>query len=447
MLAAFGKVFSGPAAAGGGGGAAGAGAAADAAAAGGGGAAADVGRNIKISDTVIDAYAAILGVEPEIAKDIIDNSVGAKRANTNTSDYFSTKHAALTSITAASYGDPTRAIIEGKEASKLASGAYGSAWQIPGEGVYKIVDLTPDSNRSVQDWKFREIFIEALVQTILQNDTLHGKNIATITNLYRLELRGYTGFVIKMEYVANTFKTYLQSVAGRGVVNLATIGPFFTDLGQILSHFERKYGFQHRDLHPGNVMVADDDTIKLIDFGLSCLDIGGQIYSLNMNPRCESYDPLVFLAALRDGGEYYPLLDEDVRARIREYFTGDDGIDYYREILNWMDTFYMKAGGRYLIDPYGDKALKKKGQAPPQAYPQHYFYFKYSIESEDPRPWKTVFRGGKTLFDEFTAAGMPRRATYEYFSRAWNPAGLVGGARRRKSRRRRRGSKATRRRN
>lgn len=380
-------------------------------------------RNAEVSDSVVTAFAAILGVDISKTRDIIAHSLGATRKNTNKGGYFSKQHALLPKIAITDISDTTMKI-DGIPCTLLTSGASGTVWHGNNGSVYKVIETYRDD-----DSTFRGVFIEALIQVLLQNDTTYGANIAKLEKVYRASAS--SGFVYKMEHIAYTFKNFLES--RDKPVSFTTIAPIFSSMGSILSYFEAKYGFHHRDLHIGNIMFAADGTPKLIDFGMSCLEIGGKVYSVDDSP-CIAYDPLIFVANLyKFFMDYFDVPTQD---RIRAYLTGKDGVNYYDKLEEWEDSFYM-------IDADGGRILKNRAIGPPHYSIPHYFYHTYSFNAEYPndrRPWTLEYAPGQTWLQAFEAAGMPQRGTYAYFAKAWGPAGLpalAGGARRhRKSRRR-----------
>jgi serine/threonine protein kinase len=49
------------------------------------------------------------------------------------------------------------------------------------------------------------------------------------------------------------------------------LNPIFHTLACVLERFRNEYGFYHRDLHGGNVMVSGDGKVKIIDFGFAVI--------------------------------------------------------------------------------------------------------------------------------------------------------------------------------
>lgn len=382
--------------------------------------------NIAIGDRVKNAFSTALGIERTVSDDIIEKSLGSKRTNTNTGNYFKGKHALLNPITFTKL--IKTAYIGGVGARLLKEGSYGSAWHGDDGAVYKVI-LIDD-----EDVHYREVFIEAFIQILLQVDAAYGKNIAKLEQVYRINGRRDIGFVCRMEFIRYPFDSFIPTLGSPAPMD--AVAPVFAAVGNMLAHFENKYGFHHRDLHTGNLMFAADGTPKLIDFGMACIVIGGHVYSVDNIP-CIAYDPLIFVASLY--GYYMRLFDEPMRIRIREYMTGRDGVDYYTKIEKWIDSFYDPSGN--LLNPHN---------RPPLSAVQHYFYHKYSFNATHPndrRPWNVDDIPGRKWLQSFESAGMPTRGTYAYFAKAWGDAlpPLSGGARKTRRAKVSRRPKATRR--
>lgn len=372
---------------------------------------------------VVAHYAQILGVTPKLALEIVRMSLGKLRHVTNAANYFQRKHNALPATAyVPAIADATRATIAGVACRLLKKGAYGSAWHGHDGAVYKVITIS-----DMDDGNFREVFVESLIQTLLQTDSEYGHHIARLEKLYKIS-GAEVGFVCKMEHIRHTLDTYMTDVVGVPA-SLAAIRPVFTTIGTVLNGLQQKYGFQHRDLHGGNVMFAADGTFKLIDFGQSCVVLEGHTYARN-NAVCEAYDPLIFLAYLY--GYKWTWFQEDAKQRIREYFTGTDGKNWFKFVETWLNS-------HYLVDHSGHRSLNPAYRPPPLSATFHYFYHTYSInyaltapDSHKATPWGMSHGAGRPRhITEFLGGGMPRRGTYDFFARAWGAAlPHAGGARR-----------------
>ena len=173
-------------------------------------------------------------------------------------------------------------------------GSYGQIYLGNSGSVYKKVRLDErrldpaNLSSSIEDFH-RELFIEPFIQTVLQLDAGFGTNVANIQYVYRDSTVVRSGesrsaaasqqrprtyvYYYKMEPIRYTLRDYFPTLSRD-----AAIGAFI-NLGSILSHFERRYGFYHRDLHAGNIMFTVDGRLKLIDFGMSCMTLGDIQYS------------------------------------------------------------------------------------------------------------------------------------------------------------------------
>jgi serine/threonine protein kinase len=158
-----------------------------------------------------------------------------------------------------------------------ASGAVGKIRKGEQEKslVYKIIEI--DSVKpDILEKKIRQVFIESWIQTILCNDSLGSKYVAKIKRMYRdisLE-RGWEKkqkkciLYISMEFCTYNLSGYLHSFNNP---TLEMVKPQLLQLGEALKYLYDTYNFRHKDLHEGNLMFSKDKSIKLIDFGRSCI--------------------------------------------------------------------------------------------------------------------------------------------------------------------------------
>ncbi len=81
---------------------------------------------------------------------------------------------------------------------------------------------------------------------------------------------------IVMELIEGiTLKDYMKK---RGVLNWKEVLHFSTQILKALGHAHSK-GIVHRDIKPHNIMILEDGTIKVADFGIACLLDDGEDHS------------------------------------------------------------------------------------------------------------------------------------------------------------------------
>jgi len=181
--------------------------------------------------------------------------------------------------------------IAGNLVVKIGGGTYGTIFLDTINGkVYKRIKYNSDD--TTEEGFHRELFMEALIQTVLQNDPVYGKHIGRIVKVYKnssvvkasnrpqtltRDTRPHFDFsgsravrykqapfvpyyYYEMERINYTLESYYTEIhsgrLGPGIKPNHVMGSQFAHLGVILEHFKRTYGFQHRDLHSQNIMFA-----------------------------------------------------------------------------------------------------------------------------------------------------------------------------------------------
>jgi hypothetical protein len=110
-------------------------------------------------------------------------------------------------------------------------------------------------------------------------------------------------FYIQLEPLTSSFHEHLIKEAdkteGRKLSYEKFINNYLRPLTETLAYYNKKYTFYHNDLHYGNILFKNNN-IKIIDFGLSCLNYNGNTYSNYETTRgsCVSSDLGVFLVSV-----------------------------------------------------------------------------------------------------------------------------------------------------
>ena len=327
----------------------------------------------KISDTVINTFGKMLGsnISNEETKRIISKLEAESGAMNLAKSFprFTNLAVKLNVANVMMYTDITgqieiNSVID--KIKKIGGGTYGTIFLGKSGAVYKritmesIKNIIPDKDRNYMNELFhRELFIEAFVQTLLQCDTKYGKNIARLNGIYKdgivdetnnlpLQQRKYTYFY-KMENVPYTLPGFVKTLTDV----TSEMATKFQELGEMLEYFMNTYGFFHRDLHGGNIMFDTTGNIKLIDFGMSCINVNNIQYSVN-NDECMSFDLFVLIAYLLEGN-IIPKLND----KFKELLSNGQGFDIF--------------------------ALMKKF-TPPMGHVFHKAYYSFAIKPKN-QPW------------------------------------------------------------
>jgi hypothetical protein len=299
---------------------------------------------------------------------------------------------------------------------KIGGGSYGTIYTDQTGVAYKEVTYgrqeadgswTEGNHISYEEF-CREFFLEALVQVLLHNDPDMGNRVGKLEGIYadnriRRGTAPHLGltFFFRMERIPYTLESYVAQHGDsptfcsrlgnvfsgkRGVTNLLSACgnkymslkqgvEKFTQLGQTLAHFALRYGFKHRDLHQANVMFDAHGNIKIIDFGMACLDFGGgDVYAVS-DPACVSCDLLIYMSSIYE--------NDSKREEIRLPPLFSD------ELYDWIHNT-MNHKGVNVYDFFIDDDLKKSRATgnPPSPVFHHFYSFSdlYTLLQNDSLP-------------------------------------------------------------
>lgn len=144
--------------------------------------------------------------------------------------------------------------------SKIARGGMGEVYLAKDTRLNRLVAVkTLPVTLSNHSNYLRRFQIEAKAAA-----TLNHPNVATIYSVEEIDgIPFYT-----MEYVEG--KT-LDAILPKDGLDVRTFLDWFVQLSEALCHAHEK-GVVHRDIKPGNIMITDDGTLKILDFGLAEID-------------------------------------------------------------------------------------------------------------------------------------------------------------------------------
>ena len=186
--------------------------------------------------------------------------------------------------------------------------------------VYKQIE--PDDDSTFETWA-KSVFHEICCQVILQTDTIRGDNICHIFRVYRHGDDKHPRFWIQMERLDFSVVDFINRHSSSPEEISEFIRGILPELNAIIAYFHEAYGFSHRDLHAGNVMLDATGRIKLIDFGKAYLpmfptplpSIGDIIhFKIVLNNLYSQYLTSTFKDSLR-GGAHSVLYNKHIKKR------------------------------------------------------------------------------------------------------------------------------------
>lgn len=225
-------------------------------------------------ETFYSELATIINVSPNLAVSLI------KGFNTDDISFFQSYFDALPTVSFSRNGQPNATVNNTLYIKDISAGqgAYGLLEHNRNNPfVYKIINDA--SSRDERLNYLKSIYKEVIILTLLQNDSLYGRNVSRIYKLYR----SGNNCVVKMETLEITLKSFLQMHNDSKALAIkdktSIIQNVLIKLFEILTHFRAKYEFYHYDLHTNNIMTTKTgdfvNNIKIIDFGLSYVKIDG----------------------------------------------------------------------------------------------------------------------------------------------------------------------------
>jgi hypothetical protein len=229
---------------------------------------------------------------------------------------------------------------------QLGKGAFGSVYKGTSGRVYK----------KVED-EYKDVYREALIQSLLSSDKSHGQHICKIEALYRDKDDEKPFFYFKMEAVDMTLAQYLDLLADRSEdkkIHTAQLAEILIEIAKILDYFKNSYGFYHNDLHTNNIMIKNlangEYIITFIDFGGSCIEISNVKYKPHKG--CRPYELVILLGDLYTygGARKGPnIFTENCKKQLRISTTDikimNKFIDYKNFIYFWSRTLQNVKGG------------------------------------------------------------------------------------------------------
>jgi serine/threonine protein kinase len=146
--------------------------------------------------------------------------------------------------------------------SRLGSGAMGVVWQAQDERLHRTVAikqlLLPSRLSDIEaDEANRRAMREGRITA-----RLHHPHAIAVYDV--VEHEGQSCLI--MEYLPS--RSLATVLSTQGVLLPATVASIGNQIASALAA-AHKVGVEHRDIKPGNVLLADDGTVKITDFGIS----------------------------------------------------------------------------------------------------------------------------------------------------------------------------------
>jgi serine/threonine protein kinase len=144
----------------------------------------------------------------------------------------------------------------------LGAGAMGKVYKARDPLMNRPVALKLIKFSESEDAQAREVQHTRLLRDARNAGALLHPNIVTV---YSYEQDGDTPFIV-MEYIDGPT---LKDVAGdQGRIELQAVLRYMRQAAEALDYAHRR-GIVHRDIKPDNIMIGEEDSVKIADFGIS----------------------------------------------------------------------------------------------------------------------------------------------------------------------------------
>jgi serine/threonine-protein kinase len=147
-----------------------------------------------------------------------------------------------------------------KIVEKLGEGGMGSVWK----GVDTMLDREVAIKALKPELASQTAIVERFRTEAVTLAKLHHPNIATLFAMFR---HGEELFMV-LEYVRG--QCLDDIITRRGAMDAAEVMPVFCQILDGIDH-AHALGIIHRDIKPGNMILTENGTLKVLDFGIARL--------------------------------------------------------------------------------------------------------------------------------------------------------------------------------
>jgi hypothetical protein len=269
-------------------------------------------------DTAIRAFAKILDTSEDETRLLVEHLNTAAPMSNYCSKFASTLPVAKFFANSTENVIVAEKYVQGEMQHNIINETYGNL------GTYNEVYVSKDKSKTYKiisipfvlggnnragyiENKLREVFIEAWIQTVLSCDPVYGDFVLPVQALYQGQFK-YNATALHIYIQTSSIKNTLLSKIKEHILETKVpfeymeLRPTCRGLSQALLHFEKTYGFYHRNLHSDNIVFPAVKSFKkprLSSFRLSCMTFNGFTYFHQSQP-CKSNDMLGLLVELRD---------------------------------------------------------------------------------------------------------------------------------------------------